>query len=114
MNLIGAGLARMSGRRLLEGRANYFVGQDPAKWVTGVPRFAAVRYHAIYPGINLTVTGDGGDLEYDFTLAPGADPRAITLGFAPEIQDAAAVSAFMKSEAARWRKVIKDNSITGE
>jgi len=45
---------------------------------------------------------------------PAAKERLIALGFAPEIKDAAALSAFMNAEAARWRKVIKDNNITGE
>ena len=45
---------------------------------------------------------------------PAAKERLIALGFAPEIKDAAALSAFMNAEAARWRKVIKDNNISGE
>jgi len=45
---------------------------------------------------------------------PAVKDRLIGLGFAPEIQDPAAVSAFMKSEAAKWAKVIKDNNITAE
>jgi tripartite-type tricarboxylate transporter receptor subunit TctC len=40
--------------------------------------------------------------------------RLMALGFAPEIKDAAALSVFMNAEAARWRKVIKDNKIVGE
>jgi tripartite-type tricarboxylate transporter receptor subunit TctC len=44
----------------------------------------------------------------------GVKKRLTALGFAPEIQDPPAVSAFMKSEATRWRKVIKDNNITAE
>ncbi len=42
---------------------------------------------------------------------PSVNKRLTALGFAPEIKDPAAVSAFMKSEAARWGKVIKDNNI---
>jgi hypothetical protein len=34
-----------------------------------------------------------------------------TLGFAIEVRDPAATSALMKSEGARWGKVIKDNDI---
>jgi len=45
---------------------------------------------------------------------PAVTERLTALGFAPELQDPAAVTAFMKSEAARWRKVIQDNNITAE
>ena len=45
---------------------------------------------------------------------PAVSERLNALGFAPEIKDPAAVSAFMKSEAARWGKVIKDNNIKAE
>ena len=34
---------------------------------------------AVYPGIDVVYYGNQGDLEYDFVLAPGADPRAIRL-----------------------------------
>jgi hypothetical protein len=60
----------------LPGRSHYFMGRDPARWRTGVPNFAGLRYRAVYPGVDLLFHGASGGLEYDFTLAPGADPRA--------------------------------------
>ena len=42
---------------------------------------------------------------------PSVRERLTALGFTTELKDSAAVSAFMKSEAARWGKVIKDNNI---
>jgi tripartite-type tricarboxylate transporter receptor subunit TctC len=44
-------------------------------------------------------------------MDPSVRERLTGLGFAMEIKDPEAVSAFMKSEAARWGKVIKDNNI---
>jgi tripartite-type tricarboxylate transporter receptor subunit TctC len=44
-------------------------------------------------------------------MDPSVRERLTALGFTMEIKDPAAVSAFMKSEAARWGKVIKDNNI---
>jgi hypothetical protein len=35
----------------------------------------------VYPGIDLIYYGNQGQLEYDFLVAPGADPQAITLRF---------------------------------
>ncbi|HXM42353.1 MAG TPA: SBBP repeat-containing protein, partial [Bryobacteraceae bacterium] len=61
--------------------SSYFIGNDPAKWVTGAPNFARVHYTELYPGIDLAFYGNQGRLEYDFVVAPGADPRAIGLAF---------------------------------
>src|SRR5881275_3237430 len=68
-----------SGDELLPGKSNYFIGNDPAKWHRDIPQFARVRYENVYPGVNLVYYGNQGRLEYDFVVAPGADPRAITL-----------------------------------
>ncbi|MGH9933169.1 MAG: SBBP repeat-containing protein, partial [Pyrinomonadaceae bacterium] len=65
----------------LPGHRNYFIGNDPANWHTNVPAFRAVRYEEIYPGISLTYYGNQRQLEYDFAIAPGADPLAIRLTF---------------------------------
>lgn len=65
----------------LQGRANYFVGSDPAKWRTGIPTFDRVTERAVYPGIDIAYYGVDGQVEYDFLVAPGADPGAIELSF---------------------------------
>ncbi len=62
-------------------RANYFVGNDPSKWRTGVALYGEVRYRDLYPGIELAFHGDGQALEYDWIVGPGADPRAIRMSF---------------------------------
>jgi hypothetical protein len=59
------------------GRVNYFVGNNPTKWRTNVPTFAQVRYKSVYPGIDLLYYGTHQQLEYDFAVAPGGDPRQI-------------------------------------
>jgi len=81
MKLVGANAnAPVMGSDELPGKANYFIGNDPKKWRTNVPTYAKVRYHDVYPGVDLVYYGNqGGQLEYDFIVAPGADPRAITL-----------------------------------
>jgi hypothetical protein len=72
---------KIAGREELPGKANYFVGNDPAKWRTNVPTYARVHYHEIYPGIDLVYYGTQRQLEYDFVVSPGADPKAIRLAF---------------------------------
>jgi hypothetical protein len=42
---------------------------------------AKVRYPDVYQGIDVVYYGNQGRLEYDFIIAPDADPSAITLGF---------------------------------
>jgi beta-propeller repeat-containing protein len=83
MQLGGANaVARVSPERRLGGTVNYFIGNDPTGWRTNVPTYARVVYHDAYPGIDLAYYGDQGRLEYDFVVAPGADPSAIALRFA--------------------------------
>lgn len=65
----------------LPGKLNYLRSSDPAQWQTGVPTFARVRYAQVYPGIDVVYYGQQRRLEYDFIVAPHADPRAIRLHF---------------------------------
>jgi hypothetical protein len=73
---------RVTAQGPLPGKVNYFLGNDPSQWHTNVPTFARIAYQDVYPGISLAYYGQGQQLEYDFVVAPGADPRAIRLGFA--------------------------------
>ena len=72
---------RIAGQKELAGKVNYFLGNDPAKWRTNVPIYAAVRYEGLYPGIDLVYYGNNCQLEYDLVVAPGADPSQIALTF---------------------------------
>jgi hypothetical protein len=63
----------------LPGRVNYYIGRDPARWQTGIPTFARVKYRQVYPGIDLVFYAKDGDLEHDFIVAPGQDPSRIGL-----------------------------------
>jgi hypothetical protein len=82
MQLLGANMAsRVVGTGELPGKVNYFIGNDPAKWRTNVPTYAQVKYENVYPGVDLIYYGNQGRLEYDFVVAPGADPGLIALRF---------------------------------
>jgi uncharacterized repeat protein (TIGR01451 family) len=65
----------------LPGRVNYFRGQDQSRWQHDVPTFARVAYAGVYPGIDAVYYGNQRQLEYDFNVAPGADPAQIKLRF---------------------------------
>jgi hypothetical protein len=82
MDIVGASPAgRAAGVNPLPGKVNYFIGNDPSKWHSNIPTFGRVEYPNIYPGISLAYYGGPGGLEYDFGVAPGADPSAIALRF---------------------------------
>jgi PKD repeat protein len=63
----------------LPGKTNYFIGNDPQKWRTGIPTYAKVAYREVYPGVDVVYYGAQRQLEYDFVVAPGADPTLIRL-----------------------------------
>ncbi|MBX3303499.1 MAG: hypothetical protein KF693_14890 [Nitrospira sp.] len=71
----------IDGLEQLPGIVNYFIGNDPAKWRTKIPTYAKVQYEEVYPSIDLAYYGNQGKLEYDFIVAPGADPNQIMLAF---------------------------------
>jgi hypothetical protein len=72
--------AEISGLGELPGRANYFIGNDPAQWQGDVPLFSRVQLNEVYPGVDLVYyASQSARLEYDFLLQPGADPKQISL-----------------------------------
>jgi hypothetical protein len=81
LSLVGANSnAHVSGLDEFQGQANYFLGSDPAQWHAAVPLFARVQLDEIYPGIQLIYYPSKSDqLEYDFVIRPGADPKQIAL-----------------------------------
>ena len=48
---------------------------------TKLHNYAAIRYHGVYPGIDWVWHFREGALEFQFELAPGADPGKIRLAF---------------------------------
>lgn len=72
---------QVEGLDRLPGTTNYFLGSDPKRWRTTIPSYARIRFREVYPGVDLVYHGAGRQLEYDFVLAPGADPGTIRLAF---------------------------------
>jgi hypothetical protein len=69
----------------LPASTNYMVGAR-SQWHTGIANYSRVRYHGVYPGIDVVYYGNQNQLEYDFVLAPGANPDAIRLRFGGDVQ----------------------------
>ena len=82
MKLVGANpQPRIAGLEQLPSKVNYFIGDNPRHWRTNVPTYAKVKYEDVYPGVDLVYYGNQQQLEYDFIVAPGADPQDIRLAF---------------------------------
>ena len=76
-----AAARRVDGREPLPGVVNHVIGSDRTRWHMGVEQFARVRQAGVYDGIDLEFYGNQQRLEYDFLVAPGADPATIRVRF---------------------------------
>lgn len=79
IKLSGAKRAAAEGLDRLPGLSNYFFGSDPTAWRTNIPNYGKLRYRGVYRGIDIIFYGADRDLEFDFNLEPGAEPRNIEL-----------------------------------
>lgn len=66
----------------LPGKSHYFQGNDPNAWRTNVATYRKVKYEQVYDGVDWVHYGRQQQLEYDFVVAPGADPHKIKMQFA--------------------------------
>jgi uncharacterized glyoxalase superfamily protein PhnB len=82
MSLLGANeKPNFTALEQLPGKSNYLIGNNPELWHTGIPNYRKVAEHGIYPGIDLVYYGTQSQLEYDFVVAPGANPGKIQIAF---------------------------------
>ncbi|HEX5233537.1 MAG TPA: hypothetical protein VFW56_14950, partial [Bradyrhizobium sp.] len=63
---------------LQPGVSNYLLGNQS---IDGVAHYGRVMFASVYDGIDLTYYGHAGQLEFDWTVNPGADPSAIAMRF---------------------------------
>jgi hypothetical protein len=69
--------AQVKGLEQLSSKSNYLTGNNPRQWHTDISHYAKVQYQGVYPGIDLVYYGNQRQLEYDFIVAPGANPKNI-------------------------------------
>lgn len=82
MKLVNANNApRVEADEALPGQINYLIGNDPRNWRKGLTAYARLKQEAVYPGVDFICYGNQQQLEYDFVVAPGADPHRINLTF---------------------------------
>jgi hypothetical protein len=75
-------VSSVEGLKATGGKISYLAGSDPSRHFYDVPLYSAVAYRNVYAGIDQIVYGNrGGELQYDFVVAPHADPAQIRLHF---------------------------------
>jgi len=81
MRLVGAQVGNISGHEPSSASTNYYLGNDRANWHLDVRSYRSVAYSGVYKGIDLIYHGSRSQLEYDFVVAPRADPRQVRMRF---------------------------------
>jgi cysteine-rich repeat protein len=81
MKMVGANpTPEIVGEAEQPGKVTYLKGNDRTKWRTAIPTYGRVRYRNVYPGTDLVYhSTPEGQVEYDFVVAPGADPGRVRL-----------------------------------
>ncbi|MBW2147564.1 MAG: SBBP repeat-containing protein [Deltaproteobacteria bacterium] len=73
---------RMEGIDQQAGKVNYFTGEEKSGWRTNAPIYNKIIYRNLWNGVDLRYEGRGGNLKYEFEVAPGGDPGVIRLAYA--------------------------------
>jgi hypothetical protein len=65
-----------------------FSTNEPVTWLLNLPTYAKVKYSNLYPEIDMVCVGNQRQLEFEFVVAPGGDPRQIQfhMGGAERVQ----------------------------
>ncbi|MBV9676380.1 MAG: hypothetical protein JO185_08600, partial [Acidobacteriaceae bacterium] len=63
------------------GVSNYLLSADGKRSLMNIPHYARVSVPGVYKGVDLVFYSHDGNLEYDFVVAPGADPKQIQWAF---------------------------------
>ncbi|MBS1776481.1 MAG: PKD domain-containing protein [Bacteroidetes bacterium] len=81
MTLEGATTQEIAGSKKQIYYYNYFLGNDPNKWKTGIYPFLALDYSAVYPYVDMHLSSEKGNLKYDFIVKPKGNAEQIRLRF---------------------------------
>src|SRR5215218_4085234 len=73
--------ATLEARERLAGDVNYLVGDEQAQWHQKLPTHGELLYGGLWPGIDMAVRGEGGNLKYEFHLKPGSSVEDVRLAY---------------------------------
>ncbi|MBK9125813.1 MAG: SBBP repeat-containing protein [Chloroflexi bacterium] len=94
----------LTGEEPQGGITSYFRGK-PEEWVTGAQHFSKIRYGELYAGIDAVFYASTQQIQYDFIVAPGADPAQIQLRFDP-------VDGIALNDAGDLNLILGDRTLT--
>lgn len=63
----------------LPGGTNYLIGNEPSAWRRNVPSFNGIRYHDLYPGMDLVLHATDTELVYNVVTRPGRSARGVRM-----------------------------------
>ncbi len=102
----------------LPGQVNYFYGSDLKQWHTHIPTFGQVRSKGVYPGVDVVYYGNSRRLEYDFIVAPKADPNVIRIDFEGATRSRIAADGSLNvttpGGTLRWQRPLVYQTIAGK
>ncbi len=79
---IGArGSVRVEPTGRLPGEVNFLLGDSPQRWRRNIPVYSGIRYHELYPGVDMIFASSGRRLKSEFVVAPGVDASTIRLAY---------------------------------
>ncbi len=92
LEFVGANPTTPQARKELQGKVNYFIGNDPSEWHSDVPTYREIVYPELYgisdepepslsDTIDLVYKGVKGGMKYEFIVHPGADPDDIKMSY---------------------------------
>ena len=82
VKFLGAALSpRQVPDKKLPTHNNYFIGNDPSRWVSDVSVYTAITYENVYPNIDIRYYSTSGRLKYDFIIRPGGNPDFIAMQY---------------------------------
>lgn len=117
MKLDGANTdAAAAGLDLLPGKIYYASGETKGP-LSGNATYRRVKYSGVYPGVDLVYYGTGRQIEFDFVVAPHADPQQIKLSFsgaeAMTLEKNGELSFRLHGEEVRLKKPVMYQEIAG-
>jgi len=76
-SLVGGAIKEVKGEEPSRTKVNYFKGNDPSRWQSGVATYELVSLGEVYEGIEVKLRAYGKNVEKLFYVKPGADPSTI-------------------------------------
>ena len=81
MHFAGSAGATPEGESRLEGYSNYYLGNDPSRWRSGVASYSVARYRDLWPGIDMELYSASSALKYNIIVHPGSNPAQVAIEY---------------------------------